>query len=188
MYKNQTVIFRFEDIVINSIYIFVLYFNTFMNMNKLIVFFLVIISGVSVAQQKPDLVISNPIIIQISDGFLLHGHDIIVQGKRISGIVKHKKKYASSTRVIDAKGKYIIPGLCDMHIHFGGGDSLVQENKNLLPLYIAHGITAVRDAAADLSPHVLKWRTEISNGTLLGPAIFTSGPKIEGINSIWLGY
>jgi imidazolonepropionase-like amidohydrolase len=74
-----------------------------------------------------------------------------------------------------------------MHIHFGGGDSLVEENKNLLPLFLAYGITAVRDASADLSPYVLKWRSEIANGKLSGPTIFTSGPKIEGINSIWIG-
>lgn len=74
-----------------------------------------------------------------------------------------------------------------MHIHFGGGDTLVEENKNLLPLFIAYGITAVRDASADLSPYVFNWRSEIDNGKLSGPTIFTSGPKIEGINSIWIG-
>lgn len=74
-----------------------------------------------------------------------------------------------------------------MHMHFGGGDSLIEENKNLLPLFVAYGITAVRDAAADLSIEVIKWRNQINAGRLFGPTIFTSGPKLEGINSIWVG-
>ncbi len=73
-----------------------------------------------------------------------------------------------------------------MHMHFGGGDSLIQGKQNLLPLYVANGITAVRDAAADLSSSVLQWREEINN-ELLGPTIFTSGPKLEGIKSVWIG-
>jgi imidazolonepropionase-like amidohydrolase len=111
----------------------------------------------------------------------------LVKGKTITAVVPHNANFPAETKVIDASGKYVIPGLWDMHIHFGGGDALVQENKNLLPLFIAHGITAVRDASADLSPHVLLWRSEIASGIIPGPTIFTSGPKIEGINSIWVG-
>ena len=74
-----------------------------------------------------------------------------------------------------------------MHVHFGGGDTLIDENRNLLPLFIANGVTTVRDCAADLSPQVLAWRAGIAKGKILGPNIFTSGPKIEGKNSIWPG-
>ena len=72
-------------------------------------------------------------------------------------------------------------------MHFGGGEALIDENRNLLPLYLAHGITTVRDAAGDLSPSVLEWRGQVAAGTLLGPTIYTSGPKLEGIDSIWPG-
>ncbi|MGB5316890.1 MAG: amidohydrolase family protein [Robiginitalea sp.] len=81
----------------------------------------------------------------------------------------------------------MIPGLWDMHVHFGGGDTLISENKNLLPLYIANGVTSVRDCSADISPSVFHWKAEIEKGLLLGPNIFSSGPKIEGKNSIWPG-
>lgn len=162
-------------------------FCTFGNMIRISLLFSFFISFAATAQQEIDLVISNPIIIQINDGSIIRNHDILVRGNAISAVVPHKRNYPSETTVINAAGKYVIPGLWDMHIHFGGGDSLVQENKNLLPLFIAHGITPVRDAAADLSPHVLRWRSEIASGKLSGPAIFTSGPKIEGINSIWVG-
>ena len=87
----------------------------------------------------------------------------------------------------DAAGAFVMPGLWDNHVHFGGGPALVDENRNLLPLYLAHGITTVRDAAGDLSENVLEWRARVADGTLLGPTLFTSGPKLEGIDSIWPG-
>jgi imidazolonepropionase-like amidohydrolase len=80
-----------------------------------------------------------------------------------------------------------MPGLWDMHVHFGGGPELIEENKNLLPLYVAYGVTTVRDCAADISPSVLEWRASVAKGDLLGPRIFTSGPKLEGYKPIWKG-
>ena len=74
-----------------------------------------------------------------------------------------------------------------MHVHFGGGNELVAENQALLPLYVAYGVTTVRDAAADLAGHVLAWRRAIAEGALFGPTIFTSGPKLEGYQPSWKG-
>jgi hypothetical protein len=88
---------------------------------------------------------------------------------------------------IDATGRYLIPGLWDMHVHFGGGPELIEENKALMPLYIAHGITTVRDCSGDLSQEVLKWRGDLAQKTLLGPQLFTSGAKLEGIHPVWKG-
>ncbi|WP_373517383.1 amidohydrolase family protein, partial [Pricia sp.] len=64
------------------------------------------------------------------------------------------------------------PGLWDMHVHFGGGDTLVSENKSLLPLYLANGVTTVRDCSVDLSPYVFDWKAKIAEGSLLGPKFF----------------
>ena len=90
-------------------------------------------------------------------------------------------------RQLDAQGKYLIPGLWDMHVHFGGGPALIEENKALLPLYVAHGITTVRDCSGDLPQQVLQWRGEIAAGTLFGPRLLSSGAKIEGIKPVWKG-
>jgi imidazolonepropionase-like amidohydrolase len=52
---------------------------------------------------------------------------------------------------------------------------------------VVAGVVHVRDCAGDISLDVIKWKNEIAKGELLGPSIFTSGPKLEGINSIWPG-
>ncbi|KIO75265.1 amidohydrolase [Pedobacter lusitanus] len=135
-----------------------------------------------------DLMITDGNIIDVKNGKVSSGKAIIIRNDSILTIIDLKKAARYNARQqYNAAGKFIIPGLWDMHMHFGGGDSLIRENKNLLPLFLAHGITTVRDASADLSNSVLQWRDEISKGTLQGPTIFTSGPKIEGYQSIWLG-
>ncbi|KAA1243087.1 amidohydrolase family protein [Aquimarina sp. RZ0] len=88
---------------------------------------------------------------------------------------------------IDGSGKYLLPGFWDNHVHFRGGDSLVEENKNLLPLFIANGITTVRDAGGDLTENILRWKKQINSNAIVGPTIYTSGPKLDGANATWAG-
>src|SRR3546814_13971404 len=81
-------------------------------------------------------------------------------------------------RTSEGKGRYLIPGLWDMHVHFGGGPELIEENKALLPLYVANGITTIRDASGDLPYQVLTWRGDIAGGKLFGPRLLTSVAQI----------
>ncbi|MFS0773003.1 amidohydrolase family protein [Sphingomonas sp. 1P08PE] len=92
-----------------------------------------------------------------------------------------------TAKVVEGRGRYLIPGLWDMHVHFGGGPDLVQENEALLPLYVANGITTIRDCSGDLPEQVLAWRDAIARGTLFGPRLLTSGAKLEGLRPIWKG-
>lgn len=149
----------------------------------------IIFGQLSFAQNKAaDLLIKSATIIDIKTGKTSSKQVIAIKDGMIIDVFPEgqRSKY-SATKTLDAQGKYIIPGLWDMHMHFGGGEALIEENKNLLPLYLAYGITTVRDAAADISPSVLQWRDEIAAGKLQGPTILTSGPKLEGYKSVWKG-
>jgi imidazolonepropionase-like amidohydrolase len=135
-----------------------------------------------------DLLIGNATVIDLHDGRLLEHRHVAVRDHRIVAVADDDEaRRFNATRNIDASGKFAIPGLWDMHVHFGGGEALIDENRDLLPLYVAHGVTTVRDAAGDLSAQVLQWREEMRKGELQGPTIYTSGPKIEGKGSIWPG-
>ncbi|MBD2701928.1 amidohydrolase family protein [Spirosoma sp. BT702] len=155
----------------------------------LVCLFLSFLIHAAYAQKQPvDVLIKSGNMIDVRSGKILTNKLIATRAKTIVGVFDaSQEKNFQAKRVVDASGKYIIPGLWDMHVHFGGGDTLIEENKNLLPLYIAHGITAIRDAAADLSPSVLTWRDQIAKGELIGPTLFTSGPKLEGYKSTWIG-
>ena len=140
-----------------------------------------------VAPQPADVLVRHATIVDVATGTLLPDRDIAIAGDRILAISGPDAQQAySAKQVVDARGKYVIPGLWDMHVHFGGA-GLVDENRDLLPLYVAHGITTVRDCAEDLSDSVLAWRDQIADGRMQGPTIYTAGPKIEGKGSIWPG-
>jgi len=138
--------------------------------------------------EPADLLIRSATIIDVRDGSLIPDRSIVIRGREIVAVGPGDvgRRY-SAARIVDAAHRYVMPGLWDMHVHFGGGTELVAENQALLPLYVAHGVTTVRDAAADLSGHVLAWRRAIAEGALLGPTIFTSGPKLEGYRPSWRG-
>ncbi|MBY0489662.1 MAG: amidohydrolase family protein [Gemmatimonadaceae bacterium] len=144
----------------------------------------------SVGAQRPavDVLLTHARIIDVQTGRVTAGRSIATRGDTIIAIVPDARaaQYRAA-RVIDVAGRYVIPALWDMHMHFGGGPALIEENRALMPLFVAHGIVAVRDAAGDLSPSVFAWRDSVSRGLMEGPRIFTSGPKIEGINSVWPG-
>ena len=146
-------------------------------------------SASSFAQKtKADLIIADVNVIDVKTGKVKPGQYIITRNDTIIGVFSQNKASTfSASKTVNAKGKFAIPGLWDMHVHFGGGQEIVHENKNLLALYLAYGITTVRDCSADISNSVLQWREEIKKGQLMGPTIFTSGPKLEGYKSVWLG-
>ncbi|WP_342317174.1 amidohydrolase family protein [Lysobacter sp. FW306-1B-D06B] len=147
-----------------------------------------LVAGHASAAERVDLLVRDATVVDIATGKLQPHRSIAVRDGRILAVVDAKRAKAyEPAQVIDASGKFAIPGLWDMHVHFGGGEALIGENRNLLPLYVAHGITAVRDAAGDLSPSVFQWRDAVADGKLPGPRILTSGPKIEGYKSIWPG-
>jgi imidazolonepropionase-like amidohydrolase len=135
-----------------------------------------------------DIALTQATIIDIASGRLVKGKTVLLKGDTILAVVDDKalKNYAPK-QTYKLKGKYLMPGLWDSHVHFGGGPALIEENKELLPLYLAHGITTVRDCAGDLSDTVLAWREQISKGELEGPTILASGPKLEGYKPLWKG-
>lgn len=138
--------------------------------------------------QDAKQLLHNVNVINVFDGSIRKNVAIMMEGGEILTIGKYetlRKKFANS-RTIDGKNKFVIPGLWDMHIHLEGAD-LIPDNKALLPVFIAYGITTVRDCASDLGEQVLKWRNEINHDSLVGPTIFTAGKKLEGKNSIWKG-
>ena len=104
---------------------------------------------------------------------------VTVHGGRIAAISESSGKLPKETLVVDGHGKFLIPGLWDMHVHTNFGDWLPGGKELILPLFVANGVTGVRDMGGDLQ--LLKeWRTQIDVGTIVGPRMVISGPMIDG--------
>ncbi|WP_347156554.1 amidohydrolase family protein [Pontibacter chitinilyticus] len=136
----------------------------------------------------PDLVLTHANVVDVEQGKLLRNKTIVINNGLIKEIGKSSegKKYKAGNTV-DARGKYVIPGLWDNHIHLRGGPELEEATKNLLPLYIVNGITTVRDAGGDLYPAVQEWQKDIAADRLVGPHIISAGPKLDGPTPTWAG-
>lgn len=134
-----------------------------------------------------DLKISSVGIIDIQQNQIIPDQTILISDDRIIKVLATDEAGSfEGKQEIDGTDLFIMPGLWDNHVHFGGAE-YIDENEQLLPLYLSLGVTSVRDAAGDISLDVLKWRNEIQSGHRLGPELYTSGPKLEGKGSIWPG-
>lgn len=105
---------------------------------------------------------------------------VIIQGSRILAV----GPFASTTiprgaKIIDSTGKYIIPGLADMHLHLTGAGEPVGSREFIIPLLVANGITTVRDMGGK-AEYLKELRTEIESRKRVGPQIFFTGPYLDG--------
>ena len=105
---------------------------------------------------------------------------VTILGDRIIAVSAASEVHPpKGTRVIDATGEYLIPGLWDMHVHMAFGDWFPGGREIILPLLVANGVTGVRDMGGDV-PVLQQWRKEIAAGQIVGPRILISGPMLDG--------
>lgn len=150
---------------------------------------LLLASPAFAAPKQADVIVRHVTIVDVEAAKTVAGQAVVLKGDDIVAVGTDAfiSKDWRAGRTVEGGGRYLIPGLWDMHVHFGGGPDLIEENKALLPLYVANGITTIRDASGDLPEQVLAWRGEIAAGRLFGPRLLSSGAKIEGIAPLWKG-
>jgi imidazolonepropionase-like amidohydrolase len=116
-------------------------------------------------------------VVDVETGRLLPNQTVVVAGNRIRE-VGPAVRIGAGTRVVDATGKFLIPGLWDMHTHvYGNG-------PGALLLYPANGVTSIRDMGADDFARVRAWRDSIAAGQRVGPRMKIASPVVE--NPRWI--
>ena len=120
------------------------------------------------------LVLTHVAVVDPAGGPTQPDRTVIIRGGRIvrvepsAGAAPEK-----SATVVDGRGKFLIPGLWDMHVHLSWATS------GALPALVANGVTGVRDLGSNLA-EIDDWRARIAAGVLVGPAIFRAGPILNG--------
>lgn len=126
---------------------------------------------------------------------------IVIESGRIVEIGKTGRvKVPASAQIVDATGKFLIPGLWDMHAHSTGAQIT---REIFFPLEIANGVTGVRDMFSDCYPNcssnngslddgisleeIAEWRRQSAAGTLVAPRIIASSPLLDGPGARWKG-
>lgn len=104
---------------------------------------------------------------------------VVLRGNRIADILPSSKLSHPPGRVVDASGKYLIPGLWDMHTHVFYGRTAPLGKGFLLPLFVVNGVTGIRDMGSDLDS-ILQARSEAASHQLIAPRMYVSGPMLDG--------
>ena len=123
-----------------------------------------------------DLLISDVNIVDVETGEIHVTQTVGIDGDKITAIYNTKVEPTENTQVINATGKYLIPGLWDMHIHYN------VSYKEVAPLLIANGVTGVREMWG-VPEKLNEIRTKMSAGELLAPDLYTAGAIIDGYPS-----
>lgn len=128
--------------------------------------------------EEQIIALKNVTVIDATGAAPKAGMTVIIRGNRIAELgASPEVKPPKGAQTINARGQFLIPGLWDMHVH------LSKAGENTLPLFIANGVTSVRDVGGDLQL-MLRWKREIEQGRRIGPRIKTSGPILEALTNV----
>ena len=105
---------------------------------------------------------------------VLENHAVLIEAHTIIEISPMDTfELPRDARLIDGEGRYLMPGLADMHVHLN-----LDPNPDFMRLFLAEGVTTIRNLNA--LPDHLEWRDQVLRGERVGPTIYTSGPVIVG--------
>ena len=125
----------------------------------------------------PSLLLDGVTVIDVVQGARLPDRRVVIAGNHIQRVgAAGAVPVPAGAQVIDARGKYLIPGLWDLHVHPARATDVAY------PLFLAHGVTGIRDAGSPVPLDTLRlWRREILAGTRVGPPRqLLSGQSITG--------
>jgi len=126
-----------------------------------------------------EYVIKNINIVTLTGDEILYNYDVMISEHKIVDI----KKNISSMREIDGTGKYLIPGLADMHYHTEAKSEI--ENQNELKLLIANGVTTIRIMWG--SEHALELKSKQYQDDFMGPQVYVGSRILDGNPPVFEG-
>lgn len=126
-------------------------------------------------RREPVVAVTHVSVVDVERGRTFPDHTILVRDGRIVEVGPSRGvPIPRDARVIEGRGRYVVPGLWDMHVHTVGGSS-----ERMLPVYVAYGVTGVRDMGSDLDV-LRRERDRIRRGESVGPRIVMAGPILDG--------
>ncbi len=123
------------------------------------------------------IAIRNVSVIDVTTGTVRPNVTVRIADGRIAAIDPDAKAQAATARVVDGSGKFLIPGLWDMHVHW--------YDERFLPLFTANGVTGVRQMWG--MPMHFDWRERVRAGRLVAPRQYIASTIVDGPNPVWPG-
>ena len=131
----------------------------------------------SPTEQAVSIYITHLTLIDTQSGRESRDQTVVISGDRITAVTNSRDaKPQPGDKVVDGTGKYVIPGLWDMHVH-------TWKYASTYPLYIANGITGVREMFGP--PDANAFRAELASKRVLAPRMYIASPIIDGHPRVW---
>ena len=141
------------------------------------------------AQRAPATAFVHVNVVPMDREIVLHDQTVIVKdGKIVTLGLTRSIKVPKGSQRIEGSNRYLMPGLADMHVHFirpaaaeemaSSADTYAEENSRLALLFVANGVTTVRNMWGHAAIRALN--DEIQGGRLIGPTIYSVGPVTDG--------
>ncbi len=119
------------------------------------------------------IVVTDVSIVNMEDGAISTHRDVDIRDGVIVAINPHEHHgMVAGVELVDGHGKFLIPGLWDMHTH-------IKHPEVDFPVYLANGVLGIRNMGGE-QDKVFTWDRELKAGTMLGPLAFVSGPILDG--------
>jgi imidazolonepropionase-like amidohydrolase len=137
-------------------------------------------AGAPPAATGPNtLAVTHVTVVDVAGGASRADQTVLLAGDRIVAVGPAAGvRVPRGARAVDGAGRYLVPGLWDMHSH------VVGYGRTALPLYLANGVTGIRDMGAERFAAARALRDSIAAGSLLGPRMTVASPVVE--NPGWL--
>ncbi|HWD39449.1 MAG TPA: hypothetical protein VG944_11410, partial [Fimbriimonas sp.] len=140
------------------------------------------------------MVFRHVAVVDVRSGTILRDRTVAVRGDKILAVLSGSASL-HGTKVVEARGKYMIPGLWDCHMH---NDSVNNTREFFFPLYIANGVTGVRNMCGDVFPRddvkdgvpieaLRRLQKEVSEGKAVGPRMVLGSVIVDGTSTNYKG-
>ncbi len=133
--------------------------------------------GSAVHGAAGDIALVGATVVPMDREGTLDDQTVLVRGAAIVAVAPRAQVDVGAATVVDAHGKWLVPGLADMHVHIS--------EESQLPLFLLNGVTVVRDLFG--SPRNLRWREQIARGAMAGPTLVQAGPIMDSDPPTWPG-
>jgi imidazolonepropionase-like amidohydrolase len=137
---------------------------------------------VAIAPGEPVTAFTQVTVIPMDREEVLREQTVLVQGDRIVAVGPSASlRVPSGATVIEGRGRYLMPGLAEMHAHMPGAQAAPELVERILFLYLANGVTTIRGMLG--APAQLPLRARIAAGELLGPTFIVGAPSLNGTSA-----
>lgn len=120
-------------------------------------------------EETTTVAFTNVNVVPMDSNHVLPNKTVLVEDGRITAVAGNTLTLPAGSKVIDAKGGYLLPGLADMHTHIF--------DRSDLTLYLASGVTTVRNMMG--FPMHLRWKRQINEGDFWGPKLISASPTLN---------